>query len=72
MAQLSGRDREVPVSDTPAMNGTDRHAIKLLVDRAARAKIQAQATDRVRLYRRTRAVEPVQTIFFPIGVAVEG
>lgn len=47
------------------MNAAERGAIKLLVDRATRAKIRTQRNDRVRLYGRSQHVESVKTVFFP-------
>ena len=55
--------------DAPAMKAAERHAIKLLVDRATRAKIQVEGTQRVSLYGRSQRVAPIKTVFFPAGSA---
>jgi hypothetical protein len=52
------------------MNASERHATKLLIDRAARAKLQGRRSPAVRLYGRTQRVVAVQKVFFPTGVTV--
>jgi hypothetical protein len=47
------------------MNAAERHATKLLIDRAARTKIQAQRRHGARLHGLTQHVEAVKTVFFP-------
>ncbi len=54
------------------MNAAERHATKLLIDRATRAKLETQRSPAVRLYGRTRRIEAVKTVFFPTEAAGQG
>jgi len=51
------------------MNAAERHAAKLLIDRATRAKVQAQGRRDARLHGRTQNVEAAKTVFFPMREA---
>ena len=54
----------LPPSRAATMNAVERNATKLLIDRAMRAKVQAQGGRGARRYGPRRA-EGAKTVFFP-------
>ena len=47
------------------MTAAERHATKLRIDQATRAKIEARGGEGARFHRRAQHVEAVKTVFFP-------